>query len=195
MRTVLTVGLLLGVVEVAAAQSSAKAPTNESMYISTEQLQGIMDRIPASKDTGKPGAFSSRIFSASTYSMSFIRLNEPDTPHAHGAWSEVFIVRAGAGVLETGGTITGVNSHNSATHQSLFVNAEGKALPPQPQPAASAAPRRETPGDLAGTGIDGGHKQAVKAGDVILVPAGVAHHWVQVDQPVVYLDIKFPKAE
>jgi hypothetical protein len=30
---------------------------------------------------------------------------------------------------------------------------------------------------------------------VILVPAGVAHRWVEVQQPVVYLDIKFPKAE
>jgi hypothetical protein len=30
---------------------------------------------------------------------------------------------------------------------------------------------------------------------VILVPAGVAHRWVQIDEPVVYLDIKFPKAE
>jgi len=41
----------------------------------------------------------------------------------------------------------------------------------------------------------GGHQQQVGPGDVILIPAGVAHHWLKIDQPVVYLDTKFPKAE
>ena len=76
-------------------------------------------------------------------------------PHAHGAWSEVFVVREGSGVLETGGTITGVTSHDSATHRSMFVDAEGNPFA-RTQPPASASPREPTPGDLAGTGIDGG---------------------------------------
>jgi mannose-6-phosphate isomerase-like protein (cupin superfamily) len=172
----------LGVAALHAA--SPQAPTNESLYIGDSQFQAIMAKIP--------GNFSARMFSASSYSMSFIRLNEPDTPHVHGTWSEVFVVRAGAGVLETGGTVTGVTSHDSATHKSMFVDAAGNPLVLAQK---SATPRKAAPGDLAGTGIDGGKQQAVKAGDVILIPAGVAHRWLKIDQPVVYLDIKFPKAE
>lgn len=197
MRTVIGVSVVLGAITGAAALHAAtsEAPKNESLYIGDAQLQAIMKKIPPAQDTGKPGGFSARLFSASTYNMSFIRLNEPDTPHAHGAWSEVFVVREGAGVLETGGTITGVTSHDSATHRSMFVDAEGNPLPRTQPPAAAASARKPTPGDLAGTGIDGGRKQAVKPGDVILIPAGVAHRWIEVEQPVVYLDIKFPKAE
>ena len=194
MRPVIGVTVVVGALTVAAALSAAtpQAPKNESLYVGDAQLRGIMAKIPPSQATGKPGSFSSRLFEASTYSMSFIRLSEPDTPHAHGAWSEVFVVREGSGVLETGGTITGVTSGDSATHRSMFVDTQGNPLPRTPPPAT---PRKATPGDLAGTSIDGGKKQAVKAGDVILVPAGVAHRWLEVEQPVVYLDIKFPKAE
>jgi mannose-6-phosphate isomerase-like protein (cupin superfamily) len=193
MRPVIGIVVALGAIASAAALYAAtpQAPKSESLYIGDAQLRAIMAKIPA-QATGKPGSFSSRLFEASTYSMSFIRLSEPDTPHAHGAWSEVFVVREGSGVLETGGTITGVTSGDSAIHRSLFVDPEGNPLPKTPAPAT---PRKTTPGDLAGTSIDGGKKQAVKAGDVILVPAGVAHRWVEVQQPVVYLDIKFPKAE
>jgi mannose-6-phosphate isomerase-like protein (cupin superfamily) len=182
--------LAAGVAVVLAGAAVAQTPGSESLYIGAEQFQAIMTKIPAAKETGKPGSFSARMFSASTYNMSFIRLSEPDTPHVHGAWSEVYVIREGAGVLETGGTVTGVTSNDSATHKSLFVDAEGKPLVRTP-----TAPRKPTPGDLAGTGIEGGRKQPVKAGDVILIPAGVAHRWLQVEQPVVYLDIKFPKAE
>ena len=190
MRTVSATVVFLSAAVLHAA--TPQVPTNESLYIGDSQFQAILAKIPAAKDTGKPGSFSARMFSASTYSLSFIRLNEPDTPHVHGAWSEVFVVRAGAGVLETGGTVTGVTSHDSATHKSMFVDAQGN---PQPPSQSSAPPRKSAPGDLAGTGIDGGTTQAVKAGDVILIPAGVAHRWLKVDQPVIYLDIKFPKAQ
>jgi mannose-6-phosphate isomerase-like protein (cupin superfamily) len=169
-----------------------ETPKNESLYIGAAQFQAIMAKIPPAKESGQPGSFSARMFSASTYSMSFIRLNEPDTPHVHGAWSEVYVIREGVGVLETDGTVTGVTSNDSATHKSLFVDADGNPLS---RPQAPTTPRKPTPGDLAGTGIEGGKQQSVKAGDVILIPAGVAHRWLEVSQPVVYLDIKFPKAE
>jgi mannose-6-phosphate isomerase-like protein (cupin superfamily) len=193
--TIKAAAAICGALAALAAVSAvaAETPKNEALYMSDAQFQGIEKKIPA-KD-GKAGEFSARMFNARTYSMSFIRLSAPDTPHAHGAWSEAFVVREGSGVLETGGTITGVTGTDSATHKSMFVDAQGNPLRQGAAPPPSATPRQPTPGDLAGTGIDGGHRQAVKAGDVILVPAGVAHRWVQVDQPVVYLDIKFPKAE
>jgi mannose-6-phosphate isomerase-like protein (cupin superfamily) len=185
--------VLIGAVALvsAQAQNNPKAPRDEALYISAEQLQIIEQGAPVSSETGKPGAFSKRLFSDTTFSTAYIRLETGDQPHAHGSWSEVFVVTEGAGVLETGGTITGVTGHDSATHKSLFID-------PQ-QPQSSMTPvgpvRNGSPGDVAGTAIEGGHKQQVKAGDVILIPAGVPHHWLQVDQPIVYLDTKFPKAE
>jgi len=173
------------------------APRDKTLYVGSEEMAAIAAGVPADP-SGKPGAFSKRLFQDSTYSTSFIRLTAPDTPHAHGAWSEIFVVREGAGVVETGGTITGVTSSDSATHRGIFLN--GNTPPPaqtdeQKKAAAAAAARRAAQGDKAGTDIVGGTRQAVKAGDIVLVPAGVAHRWVKVDQPIIYLDIKFPKAQ
>jgi mannose-6-phosphate isomerase-like protein (cupin superfamily) len=191
MRVYLTLGALVGAVAVVFAQSAPrpKTPRHESAYYSDAQLRDIMQKSPA--------AFSTRLFQDTTFSTAFIRLAKPDSPHAHGAWSEVFVVKEGSGILETDGTITGVTGHDSATHKDMFTTTEGTKAASQPAPSAESKPppRNGTPGDLAGTDIEGGHQQQVQAGDVILVPAGVPHRWLKIDQPVVYLDIKFPKAE
>jgi mannose-6-phosphate isomerase-like protein (cupin superfamily) len=183
-------GAAIGAVSIALAQSATpKTPRDESASYSEAQLREIMQKSPV--------AFSTRLFSDTTHSTAFIRLAKPDTPHAHGGWSEVFVVKEGSGVLETGGKITGVTGTDAATHRDMFTTTDGTKAAPQlerPAPTAQAA-RRATPGDLAGTDIEGGKRQAVTAGDVILVPAGVAHRWLQIDKPVVYLDIKFPKSE
>lgn len=195
MRAALTIFAALGIVAAAGAQeptrsaSTNNAPTDKGLYISQDQMEAIKAAIPVDKQ-GKPGAFSKRLFTASTYSTSYIRLNAPDTPHAHGIWSEIFVVREGAGELETGGKITGITGNDSATHKDLFVD----QTPAQKAATAAGATRRAAEGDLAGTDVEGGHRQNVKAGDIILVPAGVSHRWTRIDQPVVYLDIKFPKA-
>ena len=190
MRTVLTLAVL-GTAATAAFAQVTQAPKDASLYVGQAELQQIMQGVPPSKE-GKPGSFSKRLFATSTSSGAFIRLNAPDQPHAHGIWSEVFIVKEGAGILETGGTITGNFTNDSATHTAIFLD---KNPPPQSAEAKAAAAARAAQGDKAGTNIEGGHKQAVGPGDVILIPAGVAHRWFQVDKPVVYLDIKFPKAE
>ena len=194
MRRALFIAAMTGTASLALAQSATppKPPKDASMYFSDAELQGIMRSVPPSKETGKPGGFSKRLFADSTYSTALIRLTEPDQPHAHGTWSEVFVIKEGSGILETGGVITGVTGHSSATHGALFVDQQG--VPHAPADPAQAA-QRGAPGDLAGTGIEGGQRQAVGPGDLILIPAGVAHRWLQIDQPVVYLDTKFPKAE
>jgi len=194
MRAAQFIALLITVASVAFAQSATapKPPKDAAMYFSDADLQGIMQGIPLSRETGKPGGFSKRLFADSTYSTAFIRLVEPDAPHAHGTWSEVFIIKEGSGVLETGGSIIGVTGHSSATHGALFVDQKGK--PSEPVTSESTT-RRDPPGDLAGTGIEGGHQQRVGPGDLILIPAGVPHHWLTIDRPVVYLDTKFPRAD
>ena len=192
MRKVVTLAAFCSVAAVTLVQAAApppKPPANASMYVGDAELQSIMQK--------SPSAFSTRLWADKTYSTAFIRLDKPDQAHAHGTWSEVFVVKQGSGILETGGTITGVTGGSSAVHGAIFTDEQGKARPqatPVPETPAAAA-RRAATGDLAGTGIEGGHQQQVKAGDVILIPAGVAHRWLKIDQPVVYLDTKFPKAE
>ena len=187
MRKLIILAALLGAATTAHAQSanSNQAPTDRSLYFGDADLQAILQKQPA--------GFSTRLFNATTFSTAFIRLAKPDVPHAHGEWSEVFVIKEGAGEITTGGKITGITGTNSATHGDLFTDANGekKAAAPTPPPAA----RRTVPGDLAGTGVDGGTVQKIGPGDVILIPAGVAHVFTKVDKPIVYLDIKFPKAQ
>ena len=189
MRMILAIGFLLGTL--AFAQNSApKAPTDDSMYISETQMETILQK--------GPSAFSTRLFDGGSYSTAFIRLDAPDTPHAHGLWSEVLIIKEGSATLQTGGRIVGDVKAGSAVHQSIFTDADGNPRPQAQQanaPAAAAAPRRVPAGDIQGSAIEGGHKQEVKPGDIILIPAGVAHAFLRVDKSVVYLDIKFPKTD
>ena len=179
------------------AQTGApQAPKTESLRFGDSDLQAIMRGVPAGAD-GRPGAFSKRLFEASTYSTALIRLNAPDQPHAHGIWSEIFIVKEGSGTIETGGTITGTTGTDSATHRAIFLQDGNRAAPTaaEVEAARAAAARRAAQGDKSGTAIMGGREAQVGPGDILLIPAGVAHRWTKVNGSVVYLDVKFPKAD
>jgi mannose-6-phosphate isomerase-like protein (cupin superfamily) len=169
-------------------------PRSSALYIPRATLRSVTQCVRSSD--GKPGAFSAHLVADTTYSVTLIRILKPDLPHAHGAWSEVYVVEQGSGVMQTGGTIAGKLTHDSATHRSMFLNAScwRRVLPgwaPEPPPP----PMRLGPGDKSGTTIAGGIRRRVAAGDMVLIPAGVPHRWLKVDGPVVYLDIKFPKAQ
>jgi len=197
----------------AQAPTRPKTPTDQDTVVTAEQLQTLLQNAPISKDTGKPGSLSAQLFGR-VGSCAFIRINEPDKPHAHGDTSEIYVIQAGAGSIETGGEMVGPFTGNSAVHSDFFVNGPGAAQPGAPAQPAQAAPTRTGdaqgaagntgggprggavggPHNGSGTSVAGGRIQQVKPGDVILIPAGVPHHWTAVDQPIVYLDIKFPKA-
>jgi len=92
--------------------------------------------------------------------------------------------------LAPGGTMIGPFTNDSAVHRDLFTN--GNQTPSSsPPPTTNKAPT----GDRAGTAIEGGRIEKLRAGDIVLIPAGVNHMWLAIDKPIVYLDIKFPKAE
>ena len=54
------------------------------------------------------------------------------------------------------------------------------------------APTR-TGANVAGTGIDGGVRQAFRKGDFLLVPAGVPHQFVDIQAPVRLLQLYLPE--
>lgn len=182
-RTAFVIPVLLGAMAFAQAPADPKAPTTEDRLITASQLETILKNVPAA-DTGKPGEVSSKLLDGGIFSVAFIRLNEPDKPHTHAQSSEVYVIREGSGTLETGGTMIGPFTSGGVHHQAS-TNASQR-------PATAG---KAVMGDRAGTAIEGGRTQSVNAGDVVFIPAGVAHTWTKVDQPMVYFDIKFPKAE
>lgn len=191
-KTTSAIAVLTCAVALAQNPTPNKTPgPGQDMLITAQQMQDIMAKMPM-KD-GKPGPFSTRLFNASTFSCAFIRITESDGPHTHGDWSEVYIIQSGSGTMETGGVMKGPWAKGSAVHQAMFKSEDGKTTatgenkftqPGDPPPLA----------DASGTSIEGGVDQVVHAGDMVLVPAGTPHMWKKVDGNVVYLDIKFPKA-
>jgi mannose-6-phosphate isomerase-like protein (cupin superfamily) len=186
-------------------QQTSNMATDADTLVTAEQLQAILKSGPLKGD-GKPGSLSTQLFGR-VGSCAFIRIVDPDTPHAHGDTSEIYVIQSGRASIETGGEMVGPFNANSAVHQSAFVNADGSARAPggpgAPAGQGAQGGRAASDGGAAeggphngsGTAVAGGRTQVVKAGDVIMIPAGVPHHWVKVDEPVVYLDIKFPKAK
>jgi uncharacterized cupin superfamily protein len=55
------------------------------------------------------------------------------------------------------------------------------------------APTR-TGTNLAGTGIEGGVRQAVSKGDFMIVPSGLAHQFVDITAPIQLMAIYLPNA-
>jgi mannose-6-phosphate isomerase-like protein (cupin superfamily) len=182
-QSILVTAVLLGSVASAQTQQRATVPTDADTVVTAEQLQKILQVAPVSKETGKPGDVSTQLF-GSVASCSFIRLDAPDAPHVHPV-SEIYVMQEGSATLETGGTMIGPFMNGGVHHQAAANGGQS----PAPQTVQTIGP------DHGGTAIEGGRSKVVKAGDVILVPAGVNHHWTKVTQPIVYLDIKFPKAE
>jgi mannose-6-phosphate isomerase-like protein (cupin superfamily) len=195
MRRMGLVAGLCGFSVVASAQVAPlyTAPREAALHISDATLQAVVQCLPPQH--GMPAAFSAHLVADTTYSTSLIRLLQPDLPHAHAVWSEIYLIEQGSGVMQTGGTITGKLTGNSATHRSMFLNAScWRQVLPGWVPGPAPVPARPASGDKSGTAIEGGSKEQVKPGDLVLIPAGVAHRWLKVDGSVLYLDIKFPKA-
>lgn len=52
-------------------------------------------------------------------------------------------------------------------------------------------PHTEKPGEIRGTGINGGEKHTVEQGDIIHIPAGVPHQLIlKTGQPITYFVVK-----
>ena len=119
--TIWITALLFSTVAFAQAPPQASAPASQDTLITAEQLAALLQNAPVSKDTGKPGSLSAQLFGNPKVSCAFIRINEPDKPHAHGVTSEVLIIQSGEGTLETGGDMVGPFDANSDVHTAFFV--------------------------------------------------------------------------
>jgi len=82
----------------------------------------------------------------------------------HDYTAETYIITSGSGILTTGGTIVNKKA-------SLNVNVMNG-------PSGN------------GTAADNAYSRKVQAGDVIIIPTGVAHGWSQIPDHVTYLSVR-----
>ena len=88
---------------------------------------------------------------------------------SHDHQTETYIIVSGAGTLVTGGQIA----------------AGRKSAPDSPVTTTLNGP--SCSGPIVGAGVV---KRAVKVGDIIIIPAGVAHGWVEIPDHVDYLTVR-----
>src|SRR5580704_13843157 len=109
--------------------AAASAPTDADTLVTAEQLQTMLKNGPTDKTTGKPAGLSTQLFGR-VGSCAFIRITAPDTPHAHGDTSEIYVIQSGTASIETGGDMVGPFTANSDVHQGMFTNADGSLREP-----------------------------------------------------------------
>lgn len=88
---------------------------------------------------------------------------ESESALVHNKITEVYVIQNGAGTLVTGGTI--VNPAPIATSAVIGPSARG-------------------------TDIQGGVRRRVKPGDVVIIPPGVPHRFIELEGPITYLMVR-----
>ena len=113
---------------------------------------------------------------AGGYNLAVGVIHRPETPPGvaavHFKVSEIYHVTDGAATLVTGGAM---------------VNAKMR-------PADALAVRLEDGPGASGTAIEGGVSRRIKAGDVVVIPAGVPHWFSRIEGSITYVVVRLDPA-
>src|ERR1700674_5315486 len=156
--------------EVAVAQQAA-SPTSSlpATYVSAADIQANLSAAPNSATNPLPNI---RVVDAGRYNVAVGVIHRPQTPPGvvavHFKVTEIYHVMDGAGTLVTGGTM---------------VNAKTR-------PADSISVKFEDGPGASGTAIQGGVTRKVKAGDVVVIPAGVPHWFSEIEGSITYVVVR-----
>lgn len=102
-----------------------------------------------------------RFFGEKTYNMEVRRLVGPQPILQHGKKSDYMVIQDGEGTFMSGGELV------------------------------DAKPGGEDSGDMRGASIRGGTSRVLKPGDVMFVPAGVPHGFVETKDHVTFVMLRF----
>jgi mannose-6-phosphate isomerase-like protein (cupin superfamily) len=142
---------------------------NQATYVSLADVQATTSRTPQAGVNPQPNI---RVVDAGGYNVAVGAIHRPETPPGvaavHFKVSEIYHVIDGGGTLVTGGTM--VNS---------------KTRPPD-----SESVRLEDGPGASGTSIDGGMTRQIRAGDVVVIPAGVPHWFSKIEGSITYLVVR-----
>jgi hypothetical protein len=109
----------------------------------------------------KDPAAEHRFFREQNYNMEVRRLVGKQTILLHGKKSDFMVIQDGEGTFVSGGELV-----------------NGKA-------------GGEDPGDMSGESIRGGISRVLKPGDVMFVPAGIPHAFVETKDHVTFVMVRF----
>ena len=171
-------GLLTFLLVLSAAAPDAAAPQNAASstsslpatYVSSADIQANLNGAPNSATNPLPNI---RVVDAGGYNVAVGVIHRPQTPPGvvavHYKVTEIYHVTDGAATLVTGGTM---------------VNAK-------PRPADAISVRLEDGPGASGTSIQGGTSRRIKAGDVVVIPAGVPHWFSAIEGSITYVVVRF----
>src|SRR6266853_835190 len=152
---------------VATAQQAASSTKQlPATYVSAADIQANLTGAPNAATNPQPNI---RVVDAGGYNVAVGVIHRAQTPPGvsavHFKVTEIYHVMDGAGTLVTGGTM---------------VNA--KTRPPD----STSVKLEDGPG-ASGTSIQGGVSRRIKAGDVVIIPAGVPHWFSAIDGSITYV--------
>lgn len=167
---------LLGAVAfLLAASAAAPDPVPEpqasaaATYVSLADVQTALGRSPQLAVNPQPNI---RVVNAGGYNVAIGAIHRPQSPPGvaaiHYKVTEVYHVLDGAATLVTG----------------------GKMVDAKPRPADSESVKFEDGPGESGTSIQGGTSQRIKAGDVVVIPAGVPHWFSSIEGSITYLVVR-----
>jgi mannose-6-phosphate isomerase-like protein (cupin superfamily) len=151
-------------------QNSSTAMSLPATYISAADIQANLNGAPDAATNPMPNV---RVVNAGGYNVAVGVLHRPQTPPGgvavHFKVTEVYHVTDGAATLVTGGTV---------------VN-------PKMRPADALSVRLEDGPGESGTSIEGGVSQRIRAGDVVIIPAGTPHWFSNIEGSITYVVVRF----
>jgi mannose-6-phosphate isomerase-like protein (cupin superfamily) len=152
--------------EASPAQQTAPAVAT---YVSVADVQAALSRSPQLAVNPQPNI---RVVNVGGFNVAVGAIHRPQSPPGvaavHFKVTEVYHVIDGAATLVTGGTM---------------VNAKDR-------PPDSESVRFEDGPGQSGASIQGGTSQRIKAGDVVVIPAGVPHWFSAIEGSITYLVVR-----
>jgi mannose-6-phosphate isomerase-like protein (cupin superfamily) len=156
--------------EVAAPQQAV--PTASSLpaiFVSAEDIQANLNGAPDSATNPLPNV---RVVDAGGYNVAVGVIHRPETPPGvaavHFKVTEIYHVMDGAGTLVTGGSMVDAKT----------------------RPADAISVRLEDGPGASGKAIQGGVTRRIKAGDVVVIPAGVPHWFSAIEESITYVVVR-----
>jgi mannose-6-phosphate isomerase-like protein (cupin superfamily) len=150
-------------------QTALLANSLPATYVSAADIQANLNGAPNSATNPLPNI---RVVDAGGYNVAVGVIHRPQTPPGvaavHFKVTEIYHVTDGAATLVTGGTMV-----NTKT-----------------RPADAISVRLEDGPGASGTAIQGGVRRQIKAGDVVVIPAGVPHWFSAIEGSITYIVVR-----
>jgi mannose-6-phosphate isomerase-like protein (cupin superfamily) len=168
---VLLVVILMADSNMATAQrATAAAKPLPATYVSAADVQANLNGASSAAVNPSPNI---RVVDAGGYNVAVGVIHRPQTPPGvvavHFKVTEVYHVMDGAATLVTGGSVVDAKM----------------------RPADAISVRLEDGPGESGTSIQGGVSQRIKAGDVVIIPAGTPHWFSSIEGSITYVVVRF----